>query len=1073
MKKRILILILILSVILPQGNIIAETTGEEVSDVLQITLSPENYATIHITKTGYSEHIKYAKDPAVYYNTLYTAGNVYAEFGSVISSYKVPFKNSLTGMSINYYVEKGGMKTKRTIPVVYDFEKFSINAEPGIYKETEANSEYSQAIQYTSRYWPKNNKYGYSGKNLAYSILETETGKKTYDVTATAMAAFVAENNTSDYITFATGRETDQYANGSFKHDTKELIPTLTLTYSKSGVLKSINSVTKEGLPDLIENIALTGLLSNTAMGADAYKTLIASAKTYVNDKIYESISAGGFADFESFYESYDTHVEYAVTNGMLLAINSAKSTDEMISITDELGMSGALDNTKYTGLTKKMKEYVANSLYEVVLTGGFSDLSVFRSVYDKAVLYVSEIKAQTLPENYATIHITKDGYNDHKKYAKKLSLYYNMMYTGNVYAEFGSVISSFNLPFKNSVTDMDINYYVIKGGMQSERTIPVFYDYNKFHADIEPGKYSGPIEATDTTDAVEASDEYKEILEYAKKYWPASGYSPSKTEFSSKIAFEILETQTGTKTYNLKNILPGFIKSDSDYITFATGRETNQYANGAIDVSSEDKKPTLSVTYDTVSLLNEINITPETDMIKLIENLGKSGLLDVGEKGYKKFLELSNSNKSRAVGIIYDTIKNNGYQTFDEFISAYDTAVENCETIIKEVKISDSEKNYYMASDAAGKEVTITASIKFAEKSGTYKAVLAEYEEGKLLSAETKDIPFDSKEITFTKTLSPNVTDAKIMVMNSVSGMKPICKSANDRLGVLDGKKVIFIGNSHTYRGMTVVEKELDILDQASRSKDTGYFYQLCKANGYDVDVTNWAFSGHGLSHIFGGNPCTYNSSCKGKVHENYLTDRYFDYVFFNSARSSQNEDKFIDDVTYIMNFFREANPDVKFVLMGTASTQGVNQLGDVKSETVLSTYKNLEKQGVIIADWGEVVAGVIKGKYTVPGAKQEYSRSSFIVSDNYHLNALGGYITTLTAYCAVTGEQASGMTYDFYNDTSLNPKFDISAYINKYYTNGTSDTNFHHLFQSESDMKGLQMLIDKILKEKPYREY
>ncbi len=286
-----------------------------------------------------------------------------------------------------------------------------------------------------------------------------------------------------------------------------------------------------------------------------------------------------------------------------------------------------------------------------------------------------------------------------------------------------------------------------------------------------------------------------------------------------------------------------------------------------------------------------------------------------------------------------------------------------------------------------------------------------------------------------------------------------------------LDGKKVIFIGNSHTYRGMTVIEKDLTVVDQESRSNDTGYFYQMCKANGIDVSVTNWTFSGHALFHTFGGNACTHSGACNGVNHEEYLTDRYFDYVFINSATGTNSEPQFFDNVTYITNFFKEVNPDVKVIILGTASSYGLNQT-NTAYPGVTGSYKELEDMGVIIADWGRLVSGVVNKEYTVPGAEKKYTKSSFIVSDGYHANALTGYITTLFAYCAVTGEKAEGQPYSFYNDTSLNSKFDIPSYISTYYTNGTSDTNFHEIFKSEADMTGIQKLTDFVLEEKSYLE-
>ena len=71
-----------------------------------------------------------------------------------------------------------------------------------------------------------------------------------------------------------------------------------------------------------------------------------------------------------------------------------------------------------------------------------------------------------------------------------------------------------------------------------------------------------------------------------------------------------------------------------------------------------------------------------------------------------------------------------------------------------------------------------------------------------------------------------------------------------------LQGKKIIFIGNSYTFWGQTVIFKDQDVLTQDKRSYDQGYFYQLCKANGIDVAVTNWTFGGHDITAMF-SQPC------------------------------------------------------------------------------------------------------------------------------------------------------------------------------------------------------------------------
>ena len=64
---------------------------------------------------------------------------------------------------------------------------------------------------------------------------------------------------------------------------------------------------------------------------------------------------------------------------------------------------------------------------------------------------------------------------------------------------------------------------------------------------------------------------------------------------------------------------------------------------------------------------------------------------------------------------------------------------------------------------------------------------------------------------------------------------------AANHEAGIkaLDGKKVIFIGNSHTYYSKCVIDKG-QATGLAARSNDQGLFYQFCKENGINVNVTN-----------------------------------------------------------------------------------------------------------------------------------------------------------------------------------------------------------------------------------------
>ena len=185
-----------------------------------------------------------------------------------------------------------------------------------------------------------------------------------------------------------------------------------------------------------------------------------------------------------------------------------------------------------------------------------------------------------------------------------------------------------------------------------------------------------------------------------------------------------------------------------------------------------------------------------------------------------------------------------------------------------------------------------------------------------------------------------------------------------------LDGKKIIFIGNSHNYYGKAVLDKGTKVLTQEERSNDRGYFYQLCRSNGAEVSVTNWTFGSHGFTDLFV--KCGVDSSCKGKDHLSYLTDRSFDYVVMQYGTKS--EEGFLENCRMVMDVFKAANENVKFIFHVQRRAHELDYLW-------LSEVKELENMGVTIVDWGGLVDGLIRGDITVPGAEQTYDQNSFIV--------------------------------------------------------------------------------------------
>ena len=284
----------------------------------------------------------------------------------------------------------------------------------------------------------------------------------------------------------------------------------------------------------------------------------------------------------------------------------------------------------------------------------------------------------------------------------------------------------------------------------------------------------------------------------------------------------------------------------------------------------------------------------------------------------------------------------------------------------------------------------------------------------------------------------------------------------------MLDGKKIIFVGNSHTYYGKNVIEKKQTVLTQEARSNDKGYFYQLCKSNGAEVSVTNWTFGAHDFTDLFEN--CTANRGCDGVDHLSYLVDRSFDYVVLQQGSGGKDDTDFVNTCNKVMNIFRAANPNVRFVLLVQRSAHFDNYVW-------LSSIKELAAQGVTIVDWGALVDDIINGKVQVPGAKQTYNKNSFIVcksaDDGYHPNMLTGYITSLMTYCALTGEDAEGQDYSFCGNTKISNNFSFTKFISSYYTYNGATTNFTKIFESADDMKGIQQLVDRYLEEKAYMNY
>lgn len=284
------------------------------------------------------------------------------------------------------------------------------------------------------------------------------------------------------------------------------------------------------------------------------------------------------------------------------------------------------------------------------------------------------------------------------------------------------------------------------------------------------------------------------------------------------------------------------------------------------------------------------------------------------------------------------------------------------------------------------------------------------------------------------------------------------ISQAAKD---ALDGKKILFIGNSYTYWGNAVINKANNILDQESRSNDKGLFYQLCKENGIDVSVTNWVYGSHNFTDIMSSKCLCEESACEGANHMAHLKDAAFDYVCMQPFYETEYAGDIISHLTPAMDFFREANPDVKFLLL-------VPHMTFVRNFKWKGELQAAADAGITVVNWGGMLDDIVNKRVTVPGGTQQYFFATFVISrnanDGHHQNMLAGYLTVLMTYCAITGESAVGQPYAFVDDPSIHPNFDMEQFKEKNYTHEPF-TNFIEVYRSEADMNGLQQLADQYI--------
>lgn len=368
----------------------------------------------------------------------------------------------------------------------------------------------------------------------------------------------------------------------------------------------------------------------------------------------------------------------YSVAD-ILSYVNSANA-ENIFEVIKNIGKAGVLDETTngyeaYTTLTDSAQREVANKLLAKIQETPFTSLADIGAAYDEAMV-LNTLTAVISPENYALVVATDDCgyYSDQGSGYNKLALkaYVNTLYPSNteLHSQMVSMITDFKLDFRNAITNVKAKYFVTKADQSGY--IPIYYNMDKLSLDTAAGTYTKDDETTGTN--------YAEWLEFVNNYWTTGNELTTAWPCAGQIKNT---TANGTYDFDITTgVLDDLRNSESGYITLATGRVTYYYNNMRLKLNLESYIPELTITYTESDVMQTVNTTAEENVADLLSQLHKSGLS--GSTG-ESYFALDDNYRAVAEAAVFEGIKNEGYDSFEDFMNAYNTSVNEAIEAIKD----------------------------------------------------------------------------------------------------------------------------------------------------------------------------------------------------------------------------------------------------------------------------------------------------------------------------------------------------------------------------------------------------